>query len=435
MITQFGRRILLKSLFAFVALVACTSPSAESPTLSSVAPSKSATTPSAKESLDVDDDRSQSSDSDSSRLQLGATSLARQADKVKPTPKPSAILPSPTAYPTPTAKPLLPTPMPPPTETQTPVSGIEIVQIPGVIAPPLLIDGEKGWMFASVEVAGQDQTLKLATLDGKVLSNMGYAGRLALDRINNHLIVDQGSMGVIILDASTGALMGTVALPSATKASADPQVDPSSGLAYAFRDKTIFVIDTASKSIVKDKTLSVPTDVCGEIREDAPITKSHYDLVSNKLYLGLITYICTPWVNETIIAFSLPEIEEVGRYHTELNYHSVPFLDSLFGTTAGRLGMNINWAWNGRETWYSETNSGTVFLKGIVADWARQLLFEVQDQQITIFRPLPREVILIAELPILAESVRLVGHDPISDQLYFLVNGQLAILETSLLFE
>jgi hypothetical protein len=320
-----------------------------------------------------------------------------------------------------------------PTPTLTPASPIPPSEGRLVFptdAEPLLIDGEKGWLFVSAQVDDQPKTVKLSTTDGRLLGAYDVVGRLALDRTGERLIVDQGAAGVAILDERTGALQAMVSLPITGSAPAAPQVDPTTGLAYAFRDKTVYVIDPAAAAVVREETSSIVGSVCGDPWDDAPIARSFYDLVNHRLYLAFVTYVCTPWVHQTIVAYDASPLAELGHYETELRYQAVPFSDSLYGTTAGRLGRNVSWAWNGREVWFEQGDQGRS-LQGIVADWGRQLVYEALDGQIWVLTPYPHQVIQRVDVPALAGGGRLIGHDPISDQLYFLLrDGQLEIRPT-----
>jgi hypothetical protein len=328
------------------------------------------------------------------------------------------VAPPATAGPTPT---LTPAPRIPPPDSRS---------VFPTDAEPLLIDGEKGWLFVSAQVDDQPKTVKLSTADGHLLEAYDVVGKLALDRTGERLIVDQGAAGVAILDERTGALHATMSLPIKDPAPVDPQVDPTTGLAYAFRDKTVYVIDPAAAAILRAETFSIAVSVCGDPGEDAPVARSFYDLVNHRLYLAFVTYVCTPWVHQTIVAYDAGTLTELGRYETELRYQAVPFSDSLYGTTAGRLGRNVSWAWNGREVWFEQGDQGRS-LQGIVADWERQLVYEALDGQIWVLTPYPREVIQRVDIPTLAGGGRLVGHDPISDQLYFLlIDGQLEVRPT-----
>jgi hypothetical protein len=344
----------------------------------------------------------------------------------KPAPAPQATATpwiSPTA-----AEPATPTPWisPTPKPSGTPQAGSDLAGI----REPLLIDGERGWLFSSAQVNGITKTVKLSTRDGSLLQAYDFVGKLALDRAHNRLYVDQGAAGLAIVDAADGTLQSTVMLPQSDQEAAQPQVDPTTGLAYAFRDTSILVIDPVAGSVSDTVNLSIPVSVCGPPGPDAPIVRSFFDLVNHKLYLSLVTYVCTPWVQHSIIAYDLPSFTELGRYGPELRYQAVPFSDSLYGSTAGRLGRNVSWAFNGRSAWFEEGEPYKA-LQGIVADWGRQLIYEAVGGQIRVFTPYPREVLAQAAVEWLPNPWRLVGHDPITDQLYFLIGGALLIQPTT----
>jgi hypothetical protein len=351
-----------------------------------------------------------------------ALPIPTTAVPVTPEPSPSAAAPS-----NPTATvPVTPEPSPSTTGSSPPTLAASVSEL----AVPLLIDGEKGWIFASARVDGQPKTVKLSTEDGRLLAAFDVSGRLALDRAHGRVVVDRGEDGVAILNASDGSVLASVRLPAAGPANADPQVEPTSGHAFVFRGDAAYVIDTTTAQVLDTESLDVALTVCGDPGGPADVERSFYDLVNHRLYLAFTTYVCTPWVHQTLVAYDAATLSELGRYQTELRYQAVPFSDSLYGTTAGRLGLNVSWAWNGHETWFQESRPGSLRLQGIVADWKRQLLYEAIDGQITAYTPYPREPVARVTVPELEGGARLAGHDPITDQLYFLNDGELFVSDT-----
>ncbi len=325
-----------------------------------------------------------------------------------------------------TAVPVTPEPTPSVTASPIPTLSASVSEL----AEPLLIDGEKGWIFASARVDGQPKTVKLSTEDGRLLAAFDVFGRLALDRAHGRVVVDRGDDEVAILNTSNGSILASVRLPAAGPANADPQVDPTSGQVYVFREVTAHVIDPSSAQILRTESLDVALTVCGDPGGAAGVERSFYDLVNHRLFLAFTTYVCTPWVHQTLVAYEAATLSELGRHQTELRYQAVPFSDSLYGTTAGRLGLNVSWAWNGHDTWFQESRPGSLRLQGIVADWKRQLLYEALDGQITAYTPYPREPVTRVTVPELQGNARLVGHDPITDQVYFLEDGELLVRAT-----
>lgn len=301
------------------------------------------------------------------------------------------------------------------------VSGV-VGEVSGIVEP-LLIDGERGRMYAQAEVDGQPQTVVLSTVDGQLLGRYEESGRLALDRAHNRLVVDQGEAGLVVLDAAEGRLLARVALPSmaAGQVAVAPQVDPDSGLIYAFRDRMVYVVHPVTGEIERAIELNVETIVCGQPGDPAGITGSQYDLINGKLYLTFITYVCTPWVGVSIVAYEAATMMEVGRQGAEIRYQAVAFGDNLYGTSVSRLGPASYWAWNENGAWYQEGTGAYVGdPAGMVADWGRQLVYEAIGTRVRIVRPGTRSLVNEVEVALLANEGRLVGHDPVSDNLYFL---------------
>lgn len=162
------------------------------------------------------------------------------------------------------------------------------------ISPPLLIDGEAGLLYASAAIDGVEQTVVLATHDGSFVDTFPYAGRLALDRNHHWLMIDQGDAGVVFLDSFSGQLLGIQDLPDPGPLLANPQMDPDSGRAYAFRGHDVYTIDVQLQELVDAQTLFVPYESCGLPQGPATIYDSYYDLISDTFFLSFLTYTCTP---------------------------------------------------------------------------------------------------------------------------------------------
>jgi hypothetical protein len=303
---------------------------------------------------------------------------------------------------------------------------------------PLLVDGEKGWVLALGQVEGVSRTVKLATEDGGLLDVYAPTGRLALDRSANRLIVDPGGSQVAVLDAESGEDLRRIDLPTGGPALADPQADPTSGEVFVFRGRSMYVLDAATGSVVGQVDLAVTISSCGDPQGNAEIRASQYDLVNNRLYLTFVTYTCTPWVTQTIVAYDGESWDEMGRYDTTHQYQAVPYSDSLYGTSLFRLGRHISWAWNGRQVWFEESYDGWVTLQGIVADWGRGLVYEALDGGLRVYRAFPREELRHVDLGSklgLPQGARLAGHDPISDNLFFIVDGRLEVRPAQAIFQ
>ena len=94
--------------------------------------------------------------------------------------------------------------------------------------------------------------------DGRALALYDVAGPLGLDATNGWLYVDRGNQGLSILDARTGAVLKTVALPPLAEnvqSPPAPQADPATGQALAFRDRSVYVVDGRRGQVVRDHRL------------------------------------------------------------------------------------------------------------------------------------------------------------------------------------
>ena len=290
-----------------------------------------------------------------------------------------------------------------------------------VLQEPLLIDGEQGRMYAAGQANLEERTLVLSTVDGRLLAAWEPAGVLALDRAHRRLIVDDGQLGLTVLDALTGAPLASVDLPVQESVVA-PQVDPDNGVIYAFRAGTIYLVEPDSWQVTQTADLQIPYEACSQPGGAAAIRRSDYDLIAKRLYLTYITATCTPWATVTIVTLDATTLEPLGEYVSDPSFQAVPFLGSFYGSTAPRIGPDLSWAWRDDRLWHSAAHDGWRSLRGIVADWGRQLIYEALDTEIRILEANSHEVVGRVTLDLL-ESGRLVGHDPVTDQLYLLAGS------------
>ena len=326
--------------------------------------------------------------------------------------------------------------------TQIPPTLTPVVVVHG-ITETLLFDGERGRIYANADVDGQRQVVALSTKDGSLLTVYPFSGRLALDRNHHRLLIDQGPEGIKVLDSIDGGHFGEIKLPITGVPTADPQVDPNSGTAYAFRNNSVFVLEVMSGTIIMSKTISIDLLVCGEAHEKANIGISFYDPLSNTLYLSFINWICTGFVQDTLFEFDASTMSELGSFETASFYQAIPLGGVLYGTSREtRLSIRYHWAYgNGEIRHYESIGGYFTELTGITIDTKRMLLYESinldtpgeeSGRQIWI-SSIPTRTLLnkinIDELPV--KNAHLVGHDSITDNLYFLENGELIIIPTS----
>ena len=311
------------------------------------------------------------------------------------------------------------------------------------ISEPLLIDGVEGRIYASAIVDGVQMTAILTTDDGRFVDSYPFAGRLALDRDDHKLLVDQGEKGVVVLDSLSGEQLGVIEVPGSGTPPADPQVDPSRGVGYAFRGNNVYVLNIEEMTVTESRTLSVPRKVCDTPQGEAPISRSFFDLISNTIYISFNTWVCTPHLIDTIYIYDAVTWHEWGKYSTPGQYQAVPYAANLYGMSyLSALGAHAFWVHSLTEAWYEESGAGDIVaLTGSVVDWSRGLLYEAAwitfpggdvDKQIRISSTTTRlalATISYDESPI--QEARLAGHDPHTDQLYFLDHGLLTVIPTT----
>lgn len=313
------------------------------------------------------------------------------------------------------------------------------------IIEPLLVDGEEGRIYATAKVDGLTKTVVLATADGRYLDSYPFIGQLALDRVHHRLLIDQGDDGLVVLDSLSGQFLTSIAIPDSGPLQADPQVDPNSGLAYVFRDNDVYTVDISSQTVTGSHTLNVPYFHCGEPSGTATISSSLYDPISNTLYLSFFTRACTPHFGYTFHLYDPASWQDWGEYDMANRYQAVPFTGNLFGMDFDSIvGTHAYWALNKSGTWHTESGGGgLVNLAGSVVDWARGLLYESYQgyeqgtsgaivKKFRVSETDDRQILVNVvndQQPIL--DARLAGHDPHTDMLYFLDQGELFVVPTT----
>ena len=319
---------------------------------------------------------------------------------------------------------------PQPTATHAPPPGAPQIAILG----PLHVDSEGGRLYATGQLNGQPRLLVLDAGDGHLLAAWDTPGALALDAARGRLVVDQGRGGVALLDTATGAVAATVELPPQDGPPA-PQIDTATGLVYAFRGATVYVIDPAIPDILRDAPLSVAHTVCDEPAGDAPIYQTAYDPAATRLYLSFITYNCIPWVSATLIAYDGRDLTETGRHDIDIASQFAAHDGRLFGVSVSRLGPTRAWAWDGAAAWLE---SGGDFIggpAGMAIDGGRGVLYEALGETLRVIDPNGRAVVSESAVPLLAGSA-LAGHDAGHDLLYFVSPaGRLRLWPAANLFD
>lgn len=321
---------------------------------------------------------------------------------------------------------------------QPPVPSPTVPSNPGtpqlVILSPLQIDSANGRLYADAQVNGESKIAILDAHDGRLIAAWDGPGQLAIDADRARLVVDRGAQGVALLDAATGETQAVVELPPQDGPPA-PQVDARTGHIYAFRESTMFVIDPATREVITTVPFKIDRTVCDAPGGDATIYQTAYDPAGDKLYLSFISYSCIPWISSTVVAYDTSVPAEIGRTEVDINTQFVAIDEGLFGMSVTRLGPTVYWAWDGVTRWHDESGDYQGQPAGMIVDRERDLIYEAIGEIIRIIDPDERTLTAQVSAPLLAES-RLAGHDPASDNLYFVgTTGRLYLWPASNLFE
>lgn len=315
-----------------------------------------------------------------------------------------------------------------PVPSPTPASGPGTPQL--IILAPFQIDSANGRIYTVAQVNGELKIAVLKTGDGSLISAWDGPGQLAVDSSRDRLVVDRGAQGLSMLDALAGIEQGTISLP-AQDGPAAPQINRRTGLIYAFRESTLYVIDPAIRGVVRTIPLQVGRTVCDTPSGDAPIYQSAINPDGDRLYLSFISHTCIPWFTVTVVAFDTASYRELGRDEFDINTQFVAYDNTLFGTSVTRLGPTLYWAWDGVTRWHEESGDFEGQPAGMAIDHERGLIFEAVGESIRVIDPDERAIVSRTTVPLLQGS-RLAGYDRTTDTLYFTTpTGRLFLLSAT----
>jgi photosystem II stability/assembly factor-like uncharacterized protein len=299
---------------------------------------------------------------------------------------------------------------------------------------PLLIDSRRGRIYAQAYTGPPDPVPSLlrptdhiavlSTVDGSVLDTYVQAGLLGLDVEHDRLYVDQQAQGLAILEATTGKLLHTVALPPAgqyDQGTAAPQADDVTGQVLVMRGSKVYFADGESGQILRDVDFELhPQDGCRSPHDmRLPIDGSHFDKERRILYVDFATYFCTPWIGLSTVAYDLAANKELGRGGNYL-YSAVAANGRFFGASRYRFGVGYLWYWReGRPAFQSDDWNSDVSVP--YPDFARGRLYQVYDGSLRLLDADTLSLLAVMPAPVAGS---LAGFDPATDQLYFLDGGR-----------
>lgn len=345
------------------------------------------------------------------------TAVGQTTPSLPPTPqKTETAVPilSLTATPVHTSPPLRPSPSPIPHKVEE-------------IRAPLVVDSARGRLYAAATVDGQEQIVALAARDGRLVATYSITGSFAVDGEHGWLYVDLPAEGLVVLDLQTGEIHTTVPLPMGELWQAPgPVADPATGAALAFRNNQVWIIDPREGTVLETIVLDIERDPgsCGTSEGGPPIEQVAYSAQRRILHAEFLTYVCTPWTGFTIVSYDVEAREEIGRQRgSGPTGKAIAHNGYLYGSSWYRLGFGSRWARaEGQPAVESSHWQGGYV--DYVLDASRQRLYEPTGSYLRVFDPETMVLKTVIESPMLGQ---LVGHDPGTDQLYFLSDGQLQL--------
>ena len=354
---------------------------------------------------------------------LSATSAALLSPSPSPepwtpaAPSPSRLSESPPPVPTPVTVSPTAAPRTPAPSATTPHGVTDLV-------PPLIVDSQAGRLYMTGRVDGMQQIVALAAADGSLLATYGLTGTIDVDPTRGWLYVDQNSSGLLVLDAQTGEQRTLISLSGSQRQGVThppPQADPGAGQVLAFRDHLVYVIDPDKGTVVRTIPFDIPKgDDCRTLTDPLPIEWAVYDEVRRLLYLDFVTYVCTPWIGETLVSFDMKANAQVAQQGVPLGPASA-FNGYLYGSGGYRMGIGYRWAWRDGKPWFvSEgwSNSARLFV-----DAPRGRLYEFGgDYGFRAFELATMSLLFVlSNAPVCTPT----GYDPATGRFYCVQEGQL----------
>jgi len=324
--------------------------------------------------------------------------------------------------------PTVPVPATPrPTATRAKPSPTETAPAPEVtdLRPPLVVDSEGGRLYLTGMIDGEEQIVALDATSGHAVATYAISGTFAVDGLHGWLYVDQGAEGLAVVNLQTAGVHATVVLPPTDRwKEPAPLTDPARGNVLAFRNNEVLFVDPQEGQIVERMVVDVEADPnsCGTRGSALPIQDAIYDAQRRVLHLEFMTYVCTPWSGYTLVSYELDTGEELARRRGSGPTARATAQDGyLFGSSWYRMGFGYRWALHDMQAVAESSN-----WQGGVIDWIldtnRQRLFETAGRYLRVFDSRTMALQMVVPSP---ASGPLLGHDPATDQLYFLDDGRL----------
>jgi hypothetical protein len=297
-----------------------------------------------------------------------------------------------------------------------------------VVNGPIVIDSQRGRLYANGRLGDTPKTVVMSAADGSILAMYEQAGELALDRVRGWLYVDQGDR-LSVLEAQSGAVRATIPLSTSTVGTGYvrppvPQADPLTGTVLTFRDNTMLVIDPQQGRVLRSVPFELELKVCGGLQDHpASIVRAFFDADRRIVYLTFLTGVCIPHLGHALVSYDLASGAELAR---DLNMGNKVWAVAAGGYLYGVSAINhsyagedyMNWVWrDGKPWWEGERRPFSDASFGLVLDAGRGRMYEATLVGLRAY-VLPGMQVVWTEPSIFGGG--LAGYDPVTDQLYFL---------------
>lgn len=291
------------------------------------------------------------------------------------------------------------------------------------IVSPLVIESKDGRIYTNAVVEGITHTVSLDARTGDLIAVFGLTGDLALDDGRNQLYVDKHPHGLTIIDTATAQFINDIQIPTAEYGHARPQADPTTGNVLLFRDQMLLIADPLSETWQQTIPITVDTVVCDETVPEPPrIEQTWFDHEARLLYPSLISYDCTSRVSYTVVVYDMNTMSEVARYNELDALSGLAVNGRFYGKSWFQMERAFQWAWQNGQPWLEQTERGEDMvsaLSGFQADEKRGWLYEMTGNGLQILDRETMEVVQTLAPPVIG---KLVGFDPVTDNLYFVAD-------------
>ena len=305
-----------------------------------------------------------------------------------------------------------------PTATGTPIPAVGL-------GDTLLVDSASGRLYAAGTLDGVTKTLVLAASDGHLLAAYDVTGTLGLDTTHGWLYVD-GPQGVTVLDAATGAMRVTVPLPAAgwPGPSPAPLADGAAGLGLAFRDHQVFIFDPQSGTVVHTFSFDMQFSASSSPHDGpVPVAQAALDPARRIVYLDFnYSVVCTSCLGNTLLSYDLAAGAERGRQNGGLSISMTPYDGYLYVVSDEKYSSGMH-VWRSGYPWRETKGRKLAWAEASVVDTRRMQLYRVSGDDLLVFG--------MPDMTLRMEITRphkgtIAGYDAVTDQLYFLNQGELS---------